>query len=94
MLFRRCFDRLLEYLKKVFREARLKMGIKKSRFAAESCTFLGHQISKDGIHPPADRVDAVLNLPAPCTVKELRRIIGMFNWFKKFIIYHHQRMFF
>ena len=88
LLYSDSFERHLEDLKEVFRrfrEAGLKMGIKKCRFAAESCTFLGHQISKDGIHPPADRVDAVLNLPAPRTVKELRRIIGMFNWLKKFI---------
>ncbi|VDI22280.1 Hypothetical predicted protein [Mytilus galloprovincialis] len=45
----------------------------------------GHLISKDGILPPADRVQAIQEYPAPRNVKELRRLIGLFNWFKKFI---------
>ncbi|CAC5424650.1 unnamed protein product [Mytilus coruscus] len=68
-----------------FRDAGLKLGPKKCSFATQSCVFLGHLISKDGILPPADRVQAIQEYPAPRNVKELRRLIGLFNWFKKFI---------
>jgi hypothetical protein len=46
---------------------------------------LGHHISKDGIKPPPNRVDALMNYPPPRNIKQLRRILGMFNWFKKYI---------
>jgi hypothetical protein len=60
------FEQHLEALNEVFRRFRndgLKLGPRKCVFAAQSCTFLGHQISKDGIHPPPDRVDALLKIP-------------------------------
>ncbi|CAG2215885.1 unnamed protein product [Mytilus edulis] len=65
--------------------AGLKLGPKKCSFAQSSCVFLGHLISKDGIQPPADRVSAVLDMPSPTSVKDLRRAIGLFNWFRKYI---------
>ncbi|CAC5418208.1 unnamed protein product [Mytilus coruscus] len=40
---------------------------------------------KDGTQPPADRVSAVLDMPSPTSVKDLRRAIGLFNWFRKYI---------
>jgi hypothetical protein len=60
------FEQHLEALNEVFRRFRnagLKLGPRKCVFAAQSCIFLGHQISKDGIHPPPDRVDALLKIP-------------------------------
>lgn len=68
-----------------FRDAGLKLGPKKCSFGAQSCIFLGHLISKDGILPPPDRVQAIADYPVPKNVKELRRLVGLFNWFRKFI---------
>ena len=68
-----------------FRHAGLKLNPRKCLFAKSSVVFLGHEISKDVIRPPPDRVDALNNYPAPRNVKELRRALGMFNWFRKFI---------
>ena len=68
-----------------FRHAGLKLNPRKCSFAKSSIVFLGHEISKDGIRPPPDRVEALINYPAPRNVKELRRALGMFNWFRKFI---------
>lgn len=82
------FEQHMSDLKEVFmrfRNAGLKLGPKKCSFAAQSCIFLGHQISKDGIRPPPDRVKAITEFPCPKNVKELRRILGLFNWFRKFI---------
>ena len=88
LIYTETFEQHLEVLNDVFRRFRnagLKLGPRKCVFATQSCIFLGHQISKDGIHPPPNRVDALLKIPPPKNQKELRRIIGMFNWFRKFI---------
>lgn len=82
------FSQHLADLKEIFqrfRQAGLKLGPKKCHFAAESCIFLGHDISKNGIKPPKDRIKALVEFPEPKNVKQLRRVIGLFNWFKKFI---------
>ena len=50
-----------------------------------SCLFLGHEISKNGISPPSDRLKAVSEYPVPKTTKQLKRYLGLMNWFKKYI---------
>ena len=50
-----------------------------------SCLFLGHEISKNGISPPSDRLKAVSEYPVTKTTKQLKRYLGLMNWFKKYI---------
>ena len=68
-----------------FRDAGLKLNPKKCFFGQESCIYLGHLISREGIRPPPDRVKAIEELPIPTDVQELRRALGLFNWFRKYI---------
>ncbi|CAG2200046.1 unnamed protein product [Mytilus edulis] len=79
------FLRLPMGLKTAPNTFQLLMDKKKCHFASETCIFLGHEISKHGIRPPKDRVKAIVDFPAPQNIKQLRRTIGLFNWFKKFI---------
>ncbi|CAC5366810.1 unnamed protein product [Mytilus coruscus] len=64
-----------------FRSAGLKLGPKKCSFAQSSCIFLCHSIPKKRVSPPPDRVQANQEYPPSKNVKELRRLIGMLNWF-------------
>ena len=68
-----------------FRNAGLKLNPKKCSFAKSSCVFLGHHISSEGIKPPPNRIKALEKYPSPKNVKQLRRVLGLFNWFKKCI---------
>ncbi|MES9971177.1 MAG: ribonuclease H family protein, partial [Candidatus Thiodiazotropha sp.] len=63
----------------------MKLSPQKCRFAQQKCEFLGHEISKDGISPPADRLKAVSDYPVPQNVKQLKRFLGLMNWFRKYI---------
>ncbi|CAC5408312.1 unnamed protein product [Mytilus coruscus] len=88
MICSETFEKHLDDIKEIFkrfRDAGLKLGQKKCHFASETCIFLGHEISKHGIRPPKDQVKAIVDFPAPQNLKQLRRTIGLFNWFKKFI---------
>ena len=67
------------------REAGLKLGPNKCKFAQSSCVFLGHKISKDGIEPPPSQIEVLRDYPEPTSRKELQRAIGLLNWFRKFI---------
>ncbi|CAC5411038.1 unnamed protein product [Mytilus coruscus] len=82
------FEKHLNDLNEIFerfRSAGLKLGAKKCYFANQKCVFLGHELSKNGIRPPKDRIQAITDYPEPKNIKQLRRLIGMFNWFRKFI---------
>lgn len=68
-----------------FRTAGLKPQPSKCHFAQQKCVFLGHEISRDGIKPPSNKVELIVNYYSPKNEKELRRIMGLLNWFRKFI---------
>lgn len=54
-------------------------------FEATALTFLGYRISPEGIAPPAERVEALRSYPLPTTVKDLRRFLGMINFYRRFL---------
>lgn len=52
-------------------------------FGQPSVKFLGHQVSADGIQPPQEKVQAITDFPKPQTVEELRRFLGMINFYRE-----------
>ncbi|KAK7106117.1 hypothetical protein V1264_017410 [Littorina saxatilis] len=57
----------------------------KCEFSKTSIKFLGHIIDANGIHADPKKIEAVKNFPAPTTVTELQRFMGMVNQLAKFI---------
>ena len=74
---RSLFERLAQYGLKINRE--------KCSLGVEELDFLGHHITKEGFHPLEDRVTVIRQYPQPKTVKELRRFLGLFNFYRKFV---------
>ncbi|GBM66659.1 Transposon Ty3-G Gag-Pol polyprotein [Araneus ventricosus] len=78
----------LDHLKQVFDRLR-KFGLVLNRdkcvFAVENLSFLGHKIDKYGITPLPEKVKAISNFPRPKTVQDLRRFLGMLNFFRRFL---------
>ena len=66
-------------------EAGLKLNMHKCKFNQASLSFLGHTISKDGLHPDKDRVSAVAQAPVPHDTCSLRSLLGLASWYSKFI---------
>jgi len=78
-------DGQLESLEKVFLRLRkygLKLNISKSIFGADSVTYLGYTINKDGISPGGEKLTAVSNFPAPTSIKKIREFVGLANYFR------------
>ena len=63
----------------------LRLSIDKCEFLKTSLTFLGYEISASGIIPPADRVAAINDFAHPQCSKDLRRFMGMLNFFRPMI---------
>nr|XP_037287213.1 uncharacterized protein LOC119180176 [Rhipicephalus microplus] len=62
------------------------------RVKKEKCSFfrselhyLGHKISAEGIAPLSDKVDALLQAPEPKSKKQLESLLGVINYYSKFV---------
>ena len=57
----------------------------KCEFAVSQLTFLGHHISAEGFTPIQQKGHTIQNFPQPKTMKQLRKFLGMINFYRKFI---------
>ena len=42
-------------------------------------------MNRDGFRPDPEKIELVINYPAPCNLKQLRRFMGMASWYRKFL---------
>ena len=75
----------LQRVFKILHENNLKISLQKCKFFQSTIKFLGYQISPEGVRPPADKVEAINSFPLPKTSHELRRFMGMLNFFRPMI---------
>ncbi len=78
----------LEHLTEVLtRLSKAGLTLKKAKcsFFLDSVEYLGHIISKDGLHTSESKVKAVLEAPSPKNVPELRSFLGLVNYYGKFL---------
>nr|VZI18508.1 unnamed protein product [Spirometra erinaceieuropaei] len=50
-----------------------------------SLEFLGHQVDSGGLRPLLSKVEAVRNFPPPTSKRQLQRILGMINFYRRFL---------
>ena len=88
LIFSPTFELHLQHIEEVLdrlQEANLKLHPSKCHFAVKQLKFLGHVISRRGVEVDPDKTEALKNFPAPRNQKEVRRFIGMANYYRKFI---------
>lgn len=59
--------------------------MQKCKFNLQTLKFLGHTISKEGLHPDPDNVAAVVHATAPHDTASLRSFLGLTSWYSKFL---------
>ncbi|KAG7309608.1 hypothetical protein JYU34_004079 [Plutella xylostella] len=74
---RQLFQRLADY--------GILINTSKCVFGESEVTFLGFRVSAAGIQPLESKVQALQDYPVPKTMKELRRFLGMINFYRRFI---------
>lgn len=78
----------LEHLKILFdrlQQHGLSLKPSKCIFGVSSLEFLGVKVSEFGIEPLSDRVDCILKFPQPNTLTQLRRFLGLYNFYRRFL---------
>lgn len=82
------FQEHLENLRNVFQRLRargLRLQVEKCSFCQSELKYLGHLVNNQGIQPDKEKIDAISDLSAPTTTKQLRRFLGMASWYRKFV---------
>ncbi|GFY32804.1 transposon Tf2-6 polyprotein [Trichonephila clavipes] len=59
----------------------LSINPSKCTFGVPTLNFLGFQVCSSGIKPLEDRVEAIFKFPKPTTITQLRRSLGMLNYY-------------
>ena len=70
---------------KVLASAGLKLNRDKSVIGQSHFKFLGHVFDANGIRSCPDKVRAILEMPAPSSVPQLRQILGMIHYLGSFL---------
>ena len=78
-------DERLNKVLKVLASAGLKLNRDKSVIGQSHLKFLGHVFDANGIRSCPDKVRAILEMPAPSSVPQLRQILGMVHYLGSFL---------
>ena len=50
-----------------------------------SLDFLGFHVDSEGVKPLPERVKAFQDHPRPTTIKQLQGVLGVFNYYRRFV---------
>ena len=78
----------IEHLNAVMRALQVSgfsVRLHKCHFGMTSIKYLGHIISADGIAKSPDNIKDIAEAQPPKTVKELQRVLGLFNYYRRFV---------
>lgn len=76
---------ILERVAEKLTTAGLVISAKKSQFCMKRLKYLGHVIDEDGIRADPDKIAPISEYPAPKSVKDVRRFMGLTGWYRRFI---------
>nr|XP_022906738.1 uncharacterized protein K02A2.6-like [Onthophagus taurus] len=68
-----------------FKEDGLRLKKRKCVFRTECLNFLGFHISAAGVRPTKDKINAIVNTPAPANKTELQAFLGLVTFYHSFI---------
>ncbi len=88
LIFSHNFDDHIKRLEKVFQKLDkhgLKLKPSKCELFMSQVKYLGHVVSKHGIHTDPDKIAALTTWPVPNSVKSVRSFLGFAGYYRKFV---------
>lgn len=87
-IYSNSWEEHLDHLRKVLetiRKVGLTVKAAKCRFAQRSVKYLGHVVGSGCHAPDSERIEAVSHLKPPTTKKDLRSMLGLFNYYREYV---------
>lgn len=88
LIFSQSLDEHHDHLRKVLSillNVGLQINIKKCEFHTTSVKFLGLILTTEGIKMDPSKLEAIENWPTPKSTKDIIRLIGYLNFYRRFI---------
>lgn len=82
------FETHLRVLEKIFDRliaAGLTVNQEKCEFVKSQLKYLGYVVDSNGLRVDPDKVAAIMEFPTPTKVKEVRRLLGLASWYRRFV---------
>lgn len=82
------FDKHIEMLEEVFKrliDSGLTLNGEKTELCKKQLRYLGYLVDNQGLKVDPDKVEAILKIPTPTCVRDVRRFCGMASWYRRFI---------
>lgn len=82
------FDIHLRILREVFdrlKAASLSINLQKCEFCRSSLAYLGFIVDHGGLRTNPDKVSAIVDFPVPQNTTQIKRLIGLVSWYRRFI---------
>ena len=67
------------------RQYNISVNLEKCNFGVQSVKCLGYVVYSQGVHVDEDKVSAIMSLPAPESVKDVKSFLGMAGYFRHFV---------
>ena len=65
--------------------AKLQVKLSKCKFGRTKVNFLGHTVSKEGVKPNIEKVEAIMKMQPPIEIQGLQQFLGMTSYYRQFI---------
>jgi len=78
-------DEIVEEVLRKLEENNLYVKLEKCAWKVRKIGFLGIVIKPSGIEMEKEKVDGVLSWPEPRNVKDIRKFLGLANYYRRFI---------
>ena len=82
------FEKHLEILNEVYdrlKAANLTVNLEKCKFCRTSLQFLGYVVDSEGLHTDPSKVHDMLEFPRPKTATQVKRLLGLVGWYRRFM---------
>ena len=82
------FEKHVEVLEEIFKclaAANLTLNKEKWHFCKSELRYLGYVVDAKELKVDPEKVNAILEIPVPCSTKEVRQFCGTASWYRRFI---------
>ena len=63
----------------------IKVKYSRCEFLTKQVEYLGYVIDEKGLHSSDEKLEAILNIPVPQNVQQLRSLLELVNYYSKFV---------
>jgi hypothetical protein len=89
LIFSRTWEEHMRHIQQVLstlRQHRLYANLEKCSFGMNMVQYSGYIVDDHGVHVDPTKIQVIRDWPAPTTLTELQRFLGLANFYRRFVL--------